>query len=130
MVYSPAGRLLTLLDVLQSRPSVSATDLADRLQVETRSVRRYILLLQDMGIPVESRRGRYGGYRLRRGYKLPPLMLTPDEIEAAVLGAQWVAGRGDPALARFSFGAMKQVSPALATISLPPVITVSSPSST
>lgn len=86
MVYSPATRLLTALDLLQSRPRVSAAQLARRLEVNTRSVRRYVLMLQDMGIPVEAIRGRYGGYRLRPGFKLPPLMLTEDEALAVTLG--------------------------------------------
>lgn len=86
MVYSPATRLLTALDLLQSRPSVSAAQLAGRLEVNMRSVRRYVLMLQDMGIPVEAVRGRYGGYRLRPGFKLPPLMLTEDEALAVTLG--------------------------------------------
>lgn len=85
-VYSPAARLLTLLDLLQSRPQLSAEQLADSLDVDPRSARRYIVMLQDMGIPIEARRGRYGGYALRPGYKLPPLMLTDDEALAITLG--------------------------------------------
>ncbi len=84
--YSPATRLLTALDLLQSRPLLTAEQLADALQVNTRSARRYITMLQDMGIPVAARRGRYGGYALRPGYKLPPLMLTDDEALAITLG--------------------------------------------
>lgn len=90
MTYSPVTRLLTALDLLQSRPGVTATHLAERLGVETRSVRRYITMLQDMGIPVEAERGRYGGYRLRPGFKLPPLMWTEEEALAVTLGLQIV----------------------------------------
>ena len=86
MPYSPATRLLTLMEVLQARGSVGAAELAARLEVESRSVRRYIVMLQDMGMPIEARRGRYGGYRLRPGYKLPPLMFTDDEALAVTLG--------------------------------------------
>jgi predicted DNA-binding transcriptional regulator YafY len=86
VVYSPATRLLSALDALQSRPGITAPQLAERLQVNGRSVRRYIGMLQAMGIPVEARRGRYGGYRLRPGFKLPPLMLTEDEALAVTLG--------------------------------------------
>src|SRR5215831_19715981 len=86
MTYSPVTRLLTILDLLQSRPGVTAAQLAERLEVEARSVRRYITMLQDMGIPVETVRGRYGGYRLRPGFKLPPLMWTEDEALAVTLG--------------------------------------------
>jgi predicted DNA-binding transcriptional regulator YafY len=86
MVYSPATRLMSALDALQSRPGITAVQLAARLQVNGRSVRRYIGMLQDMGIPVQAQRGRYGGYRLRPGFKLPPLMLTEDEALAVTLG--------------------------------------------
>ncbi|HET9111109.1 MAG TPA: YafY family protein [Ktedonobacterales bacterium] len=84
--YSPAARLLMLLDLLQSRPHLSSERLAEALDVDPRSARRYIVMLQDMGIPIEARRGRYGGYALRPGYKLPPLMLTDDEALAITLG--------------------------------------------
>jgi predicted DNA-binding transcriptional regulator YafY len=86
MIYSPVTRLLSILDLLQSRPTVTAAQLAARLEVEERSVRRYITMLRDTGIPVEAVRGRYGGYRLRPGYKLPPLMWTEEEALAVTLG--------------------------------------------
>ncbi|HKV56735.1 MAG TPA: YafY family protein, partial [Ktedonobacteraceae bacterium] len=57
-----------------------------RLEVDVRSVRRYILMLQELGIPIEGERGRYGNYRLRRGFKMPPLMFTEDEALALTLG--------------------------------------------
>ena len=85
-MYSPATRLLTLLELLQSRPGRTAAQLADRLEVDSRSVRRYVTMLQDMGIPIVAERGRYGGYRLLPGYKLPPLMLSNDEAIAVTLG--------------------------------------------
>jgi predicted DNA-binding transcriptional regulator YafY len=85
-MYSPATRLLTALDLLQSRPRVTASQLAERLEVDARSVRRYIGMLEDLGIPIEAERGRYGGYRVRPGFKLPPLMLTEDEAVAVTLG--------------------------------------------
>jgi predicted DNA-binding transcriptional regulator YafY len=85
-MYSPVSRLLTALNLLQARPSITATELAERLEVNPRSVRRYIMMLQDLGIPVEAERGRYGGYRLRPGFKLPPLMWTEQEAVAVTLG--------------------------------------------
>ena len=94
MTYSPVTRLLTLLDLLQSRPGVTAAQLAERLEVEARSVRRYIIMLQDIGIPVEAVRGRYGGYRLRPGFKLPPLMWTEEEAVAVTLGLQAIQQLG------------------------------------
>src|SRR5260370_35830202 len=94
MTYSPVTRLLTTLEFLQSRPGVTAAELAERLEVETRSIRRYITMLQDMGTPVEVERGRYGGYRLRAGFKLPPLMWTEEEALAITLGLQAVQHLG------------------------------------
>src|SRR5579871_1581047 len=85
-MYSPVTRLLTVLELLQARPSITAAQLAQRLEVNARSARRYITMLQDLGMPIEAGRGRYGGYRLRPGYKLPPLMLTEDEALAVTLG--------------------------------------------
>jgi predicted DNA-binding transcriptional regulator YafY len=85
-MYSPVTRLLTVLELLQARPSITAAQLAQRLEVSARSARRYITMLQDVGMPIEAGRGRYGGYRLRPGYKLPPLMLSEDEALAVTLG--------------------------------------------
>jgi predicted DNA-binding transcriptional regulator YafY len=85
-VYHPATRLLTILELLQAHPYLSGEELARRLEVEPRSVRRYILMLQEMGMPVEGTRGPGGGYRLRPGFKLPPLLFTEEEATAVVLG--------------------------------------------
>ncbi|SCF30849.1 Predicted DNA-binding transcriptional regulator YafY, contains an HTH and WYL domains [Micromonospora purpureochromogenes] len=82
----PAGRVLAMLELLQSHHRLTGVDLADRLRVDERTVRRYAATLLDLGIPVTAERGRYGGYRLRPGYKLPPLMLTDDEAVAVLLG--------------------------------------------
>ena len=80
------GRLLTLLELLQAHRHMSAREIAGRLEVEPRTVRRYIQGLQEMGIPIEGERGPAGGYHLRPGYKLPPLMFGDDEALAVVLG--------------------------------------------
>ncbi|HEY7341093.1 MAG TPA: YafY family protein [Ktedonobacterales bacterium] len=85
-MYSPTTRLLTVLELLESRQQVSGPELARRLEVDERTVRRYIVMLQDLGIPVEAARGVYGAYRLRRGHRLPPLMFTDDEAVALTLG--------------------------------------------
>ncbi len=85
-MYSPTTRLLTLLELLQSYRQMSGAEIARRLQVDGRTVRRYIVMLQDMGIPVEAERGPYGAYQLQRGYKLPPLMFTDAEAIALTLG--------------------------------------------
>jgi predicted DNA-binding transcriptional regulator YafY len=85
-MYSPTTRLLTLLELLQSYKQMSGSEIAQRLEVDGRTVRRYIVMLQDMGIPVEAERGPYGTYQLQRGYKLPPLMFTDAEAVALTLG--------------------------------------------
>jgi predicted DNA-binding transcriptional regulator YafY len=85
-MYSPTTRLLTLLELLQSYKQISGTELARRLEVDVRTVRRYIVMLQDMGIPVEAERGPYGAYQLERGFKLPPLMFTDTEAVALTMG--------------------------------------------
>jgi predicted DNA-binding transcriptional regulator YafY len=87
----PVTRVLTLLELLQARPGLTGVELARRLEVDERTVRRYALRLTELGVPVEAGRGRYGGYRLMPGYKLPPLMFTEDEAAAVVLGL--LAGR-------------------------------------
>jgi predicted DNA-binding transcriptional regulator YafY len=80
------GRLLTLIELLQVYRQLTAEEIASRLEVSPRTVRRYVTGLQDMGIPVETERGPAGGYRLRRGFKLPPLMLTNDEALVTIIG--------------------------------------------
>ena len=87
----PTARVLSLLELLQSGGVRTVAELADRLAVDERTVRRYVDHLIDLGVPVESVRGRYGGYRLASGYRLPPLMLSDDEALAVLLGL--VAGR-------------------------------------
>ncbi|MER7484462.1 YafY family protein [Streptomyces sp. NPDC126497] len=87
----PTGRVLTLLELLQSGGIRTVAELAERLGVEGRTVRRYVNQLIDLDVPVESVRGRYGGYRLAPGYRLPPLMFSDDEALAVLLGL--VAGR-------------------------------------
>jgi predicted DNA-binding transcriptional regulator YafY len=83
---APTSRLLELLELLQAKPLVTGRELGDRLGVDRRTVRRDLATLQRLGIPVEGERGVGGGYRLRPGYRLPPLMLTEDEATAVVLG--------------------------------------------
>lgn len=82
----PAGRLLSLLELLQAQRLRSGTELAALLGVEVRTLRRYIGQLQALGIPVHSQRGCDGGYGLRPGYKLPPLTFSADEALALAIG--------------------------------------------
>jgi predicted DNA-binding transcriptional regulator YafY len=75
-----------MLELLQTHHRLTGADLGARLGVDERTVRRYAATLAELGIPVVAARGRYGGYRLSPGYKLPPLMLTDEEAVAVVLG--------------------------------------------
>src|SRR6185503_21250740 len=72
--------------MLQAQPLTTGGEIARRLQIDARTVRRYIAALQALDIPVEGQRGVGGGYRVRPGYRLPPLMLSDDEAVAVVLG--------------------------------------------
>ena len=85
MVYRPTARVLAVLELLQAHGRMTGAELARRLEVDIRTVRQYVETLRDLGIPVEATRGRYGGYRLRPGYKLPPLIFTEDEALALTL---------------------------------------------
>ncbi|MES4832968.1 WYL domain-containing protein, partial [Streptomyces anthocyanicus] len=87
----PVSRVLTLLELLQAGGVRSVAELAERLGVAERTVRRYVDHLVDLDVPVESVRGRYGGYRLAPGHRMPPLMLSDDEALAVLLSL--VAGR-------------------------------------
>jgi predicted DNA-binding transcriptional regulator YafY len=84
-VYRPTARVLTVLELLQSHGRMTGAELAQRLEVNIRTVRDYIEMLGDLGIPVEAKRGPNGAYWLRPGYKLPPLIFTTDESLALTL---------------------------------------------
>lgn len=94
----PTARVLALLEILQAGGTRTVAELAERLAVDERTVRRYVAHLVDLDIPVRSVRGRYGGYRLAPGYRLPPLMLT-DEEALAVLLSLLTFRRGETAAA-------------------------------
>jgi predicted DNA-binding transcriptional regulator YafY len=85
-MQTPTARLLELLELLQARPLTTGGEIADQLEIDRRTVRRYVAALQELGIPVEGQRGVGGGYRVRPGYRLPPLMLSDDEAVVVVLG--------------------------------------------
>jgi predicted DNA-binding transcriptional regulator YafY len=78
--------VLALLEILQTGGTHTAGDLAERLHVDERTVRRYAEHLVDLEVPVEAVRGRYGGYRLASGFRMPPLMLTDEEALAVLFG--------------------------------------------
>lgn len=95
---SPTARALRTLEILQQRPGTTADELAEGLGVTERAARRYVGILREAGIPVESTRGRYGGYRLGRGTRLPPVVFTEPEalgLVMAVLDGQPAAVDGD-----------------------------------
>jgi len=85
-----ATRLISLIMLLQRQPNQKATELAEKLSVSVRTIHRYIAMLDDMGIPIYSERGPYGGFSLVRGYKMPPLVFTPEEAVAVYLGTSLV----------------------------------------
>lgn len=82
---SPTGRALLALQLIQGSPGITADRLADKLGVSDRAARRYVGILREAGIPIESTRGAYGGYRVGRGLRLPPLMFTADEALGLVM---------------------------------------------
>jgi predicted DNA-binding transcriptional regulator YafY len=93
-MLTPTSRLLELLELLQGQPLTTGGEIARRLGIDARTVRRYIAALQALDIPVEGQRGVGGGYRIRPGYRLPPLMLNDDEAVAVVLGLIGARGLG------------------------------------
>lgn len=95
-----ADRLFQIIQILRrsARRPITADAIARELEISKRTVYRDVADLIGQRVPIRGEAGT--GYVLDSGYDMPPLMLTPDEIEAAVLGAQWVAGRADPVLAR------------------------------
>jgi len=128
-----ADRLFQIIQILRrsSRP-VTAGALATELEVSKRSVYRDVADLIGQRVPIRGEAGL--GYVLDRDFDMPPLMLTPDELEAAVLGAQWVAERGDPELAnaardlvaKIASVVPQRLSPFIAepSISAPPALSV------
>jgi predicted DNA-binding transcriptional regulator YafY len=82
---SPTARALLALELVQSSPGITADRLADKLGVSERAARRYVGILREAGIPVESVRGPYGGYRVGRGLRLPPLMFSATEALGLVM---------------------------------------------
>ncbi len=97
---SPTGRALRTLELLQSQPGITAAQLADRLGVTERAARRYVAILREAEIPVESTRGPFGGYRVGRGIRLPPLVFSAAEalglVMAVLDGSHAAADADDP----------------------------------
>ncbi len=87
---TPATRLITLIMLLQRQPNQKAAQLADKLGVSVRTLHRYFGMLEEMGIPIYAERGPHGGFSLVRGYKLPPMIFSPEEAVAVYLGSSLV----------------------------------------
>jgi len=90
----PTTRVLAVLELLQTHGSLSGPELARRIGVDGRTLRRYISMLEELGIPITAERGRHGGYALVAGFKLPPMMFTDDEALALSLGLLAARGLG------------------------------------
>jgi predicted DNA-binding transcriptional regulator YafY len=104
-----ADRLFQIIQILRrSSRSVTAAVLAKELEVSKRTVYRDVADLMAQRVPIEGEAGL--GYLLAADYDMPPLMLTPDEIEAVMLGAQWVAGRSDKALSNAAKDVIAKIS--------------------
>jgi predicted DNA-binding transcriptional regulator YafY len=99
----PTSRVLAVLELLQSRGRISGPELAQRINVDVRTLRRYIVLLEELGIPITTERGRRGAYMLVAGFKLPPMMFTTGEALSLSLGLLAARNLGlhasEPALA-------------------------------
>lgn len=95
---NPTSRALAALEILQGTPGITADRLGARLGVSDRAARRYVEVLREAGVPIESSRGRYGGYRVGRGVRVP-LVFTPAEalgLVMAVLDGHHDAAGDDP----------------------------------
>ena len=103
-----ADRLFEIIQVFRrARGPLTADAIAAELETSKRTIYRDIAALIGQRVPI---RGEAGiGYVLEQGFDLPPLMLTSDEIEAVVLGAQWVAAHADPALAKAAAAVLAKV---------------------
>ena len=84
---SPTSRALLLLELIQNSPGIGAARLSERLGVSERAIGRYVGIVREAGVPIESTRGPYGGYRVGRGARVPPLMFTTTEALALVMAA-------------------------------------------
>ena len=84
----PTARVLAMLELLQTHGSLTGSELSRRLKVDPRTVRRYVVTLEELGIPITAERGRDGRYLLVSGFKLPPMMFTDDEALALSVGLQ------------------------------------------
>jgi predicted DNA-binding transcriptional regulator YafY len=106
---TPATRLISLIMLLQRQPNQKAANLAEELGVSVRTLHRYFGMLEEMGIPIYAERGPHGGFSLVRGYKMPPLIFTPEEAVAIYLGTSLVAEMWGQLYQRAAKGAMAKL---------------------
>lgn len=104
-----SARLLRLLSLLQARREWSGADLADRLGVTPRTVRRDVDRLRGLGYPVDASPGTGGGYRMGAGAELPPLLLDDDEAVAVAVGLRTSAGQGIEGIGETSVRALSKL---------------------
>ena len=109
MTHDPVMRVLTVLEILQAQDRVTGSELAERLEVDLRTVQRYIARLKDLDIPVASTPGVGGAYWLRPGFKVPPLLLTNEEAFALSLGLRSLLQIGLEAFAPATEGALSKL---------------------
>jgi predicted DNA-binding transcriptional regulator YafY len=95
--------------MFSARPSWSATELTERLEITPRTLRRDVTRLRDLGYPIDSTTGRYGGYALGAGGRLPPLLLEDDEAVAVTLGLRELSRTADPTLGEAALAALAKV---------------------
>ena len=93
-MYHPTSRVLAVLELLQSQRRMTGAELAQRLDVNIRTLRRYITMLQDIGIPIIAERGRHGAYELDAGFRLPPMIFTDEEALVLEIGLLAVSQLG------------------------------------
>ena len=103
-----ADRLFEIVQILRRvRGPISAQAIAAELEVSKRSVYRDMAALTAQRVPITGEAG--VGYVLERGFDMPPLMLTADELDAAILGASWVASRGEPEMLRAAHSLLAKI---------------------
>ena len=109
MTNDPTGRALHLLSLLQTHRLWRAAELAERLDVTERTVRRDVDRLRTLGYPVDATTGTHGGYRLAVGAHLPPLLLDDDEAVAVALGLRAAAGAAIGGIEETSLRALAKI---------------------
>lgn len=97
---SPTARALQCLGLVQARPGITASELAGRLDVSTRAVRRYVAILREAEIPIESISGPHGGYRVGRGIRMPPVLFSEAEALALTMAVMTNIAEGDDLVSR------------------------------